>query len=618
MSWDETKKFNQDLFDKFKNSLLDIDPVKFIEGNLTIDGSPFDISGGWKPFAEIYRYICLKAVDEGSKPVVLVKGRQVGATTMAAAIELYFMACGLYGSSGRPPMRIMHMFPTIGLAAAYSRDKFTTMVKRAKPTNIMRANGTYKSALEDKMDTTSPANDNLHFKKFKNDNQIWIEGTGLDGDRIRGRTVDCLFFDEVQDMTAQAIGTADKIGIQAKYGDIGQGIKVLFGTPKNKGGAYYKMWGQSSQQYFHLHCESCEKHFPLYRPDVNWEEIWLYGFIVKCTHCGHEQDKRKSAEKGRWIGLRDESDPDVKLIGYHINQLYIPTFTKEKIISQKPENSPTNTERIYMNEVLGEFFDGEVGTISKEEIISACLEKEAKFSSSIPVNSGKRVYAGFDWGGKAALEIAAGTRRGTSYSCAVILSVDSPELFSVEFAVRLVKNDFQAKLDIVEELFRRYSIDIAVGDIGYANDLTPELQRTYGDSFLASRACGDTNKKINYRDDIFPKEIMFDRNHHIEELISLLRRGNIKFPQKSYSRVEWLIDHCCSMDIKVTQNRSGDPVRTFVKGSGPNDGFMALLNAYLAWKFDVSNGFKIVNPNQMAMKDERSVLSPIIARSSIL
>jgi len=53
------------------------------------------------------------------------------------------------------------------------------------------------------------------------------------------------------------------------------------------------------------------------------------------------------------------------------------------------------------------------------------------------------------------------------------------------------------------------------------------------------------------------------------------------------------------MEIKVTKDKSGEPLKKYVKGSTPNDGLMALLNAYLAWKFDVTQGFKIKDPKDM-------------------
>jgi len=248
-----------------------------------------------------------------------------------------------------------------------------------------------------------------------------------------------------------------------------------------------------------------------------------------------------------------------------------------------------------MNEVLGEFYDGEGGTISKEEIIDKCLE-DRKFAAQITPSDKIRVYAGFDWGQKANLDMMAGNRQGQSYSCAVILTAHGPELFSVDFATKLTKNDPQGKKDIVEEMFRRYSVNLSVGDVGDAGDLTHTLQSTYGDSFLGSRAANSVNGGIKYRDDVFPKEIVFDRDYYISEMFDLLRRGCIKFPQKSWDKVEWLINHCCSMEVKVTTDTKGEPKRHFVKGNTPNDGFMALLNAYLAWKFDVTQRFHIKQP----------------------
>lgn len=37
----------------------------------------------------------------------------------------------------------------------------------------------------------------------------------------------------------------------------------------------------------------------------------------------------------------------------------------------------------------------------------------------------------------------------------------------------------------------------------------------------------------------------------------------------------------------------GQPVKTFVKGPVPNDGFMALMYAYMAYKFDLTKGFSV-------------------------
>jgi hypothetical protein len=42
-----------------------------------------------------------------------------------------------------------------------------------------------------------------------------------------------------------------------------------------------------------------------------------------------------------------------------------------------------------------------------------------------------------------------------------------------------------------------------------------------------------------------------------------------------------------------TTIRSGMPYQMYVKGKEQNDGFMALIYAYLAYKFDKTCGFKV-------------------------
>ncbi|HLG26795.1 MAG TPA: hypothetical protein VI423_03330, partial [Paenisporosarcina sp.] len=170
----------------------------------------------------------------------------------------------------------------------------------------------------------------------------------------------------------------------------------------------------------------------------------------------------------------------------------------------------------------------------------------------------------------------------------------------------LKRNDMATKKEIVEEMFRQYSVRVAVGDIGYANDLTEILQKEHGDKFLASRAMSGTIKNhVKFVSDVFPKEIQFERDYYIAELYSMMKEGRIRFPYGSYEQIGWLINHCCSMEIKVTMDRGGELKQRYVKGSTPNDGFCSLLNAYLAFRWDISGGFNINDPNRMIIIDPK-------------
>jgi len=594
---------NKDIFNKLKSDLLNIDPVCFVEKYLTLDGKPFRINGnGYKPYADIYRYVGIKALEPTSKPLIIVKGRQTGATTMASALEMYFMGSGLFGVGDKPPIRIIHAFPQLELAAAYSKTKLNQMISasiRIESEDKKQGSKQQKSYMQSLLDQSTSTNESLGFKQFIGGNHIWIESTGLDADRIMGRSADIIFYDEVQKTTSQAIGNSLKILTAAKYGKPTKGVQVFFGTPRRKGSDFHKMWQMSSQKYFYLGCESCKQHFPLYTPESDdWENIWLYGFIVKCTHCGHEQDKRGAAERGKWISTRD--DNECSMIGFHINQLYMPFFTKEDVINEKPGIHPINTERVYQNEVLGEFFQGDSSPITIEDIREQCADIGRKFRARISPGEEQIIVMGIDYGQRADLEQLANPDKlknvGLSFSTAVILVTKGPGLLSIEYATKFKRNDIESKKGIIDHLMRNYSVQLAIGDIGYSNDFSTIMHSIYGDKYIVSRAHNRINDRIKYNQDAFPKEIIFERDYYYGELFEQMKKGQIRFPFGSYEQVAWLVEHCASMEIKPSLSKTGDHSIHYVKGSSPNDGIAALLNAYIAYKFILTNGFSIKNP----------------------
>jgi hypothetical protein len=604
---------SKDFFNKLKKQLIILDPVAFAEMYLTLDGKPFRVhKNGYRPFADIYRYVGIKALEPNAKPMIICKGRQTGATTMASVLEMYFMGSGIFGTGDKPPIRIIHTFPHLELAAAYSKAKLGQMIIGSIHVNTEtsgKKNIKPKSFMQSLLDPSSPTNDSLTFKQFIGGNHLWIESTGLDADRIMGRTADVMFFDEVQKTPGQAIGNALKILTTAKYGRPSKGVQIYFGTPRRKGSDFHKMWQTSSQQYYYLGCEKCEKHFPLYTPGSDdWQNIWLHGYIVKCTQCGHEQNKLEAAERGKWIALKDADDPDCLMIGFHINQLYMPMFTKEDILNEMPGKHPINTERGFQNEVLGEFFQGDSSPITPDEIRIHCGDVERKQRAQISSDEEQMIVMGIDYGAKADLEQLANPDKvksvGQSYSTAVILSVKGPDLLSVERAVKFKRNDIESKKGIIDKLMRDYSVQLAIGDIGFSNDFSTLMHTAYGDRYLVSRAHNKVNGHVKFSADAFPKEIVFERDHYISEFYELMKKGQIRFPYGDYEQIAWLVEHCSNMEIKPSISRAGEPTIHYVK-SGSNDGLSAAMNAYLAYKFLLTKGFTVNNPHLQgrSMKD---------------
>lgn len=591
-----------DAFDKLKDGILNLDPVYWIEKNLTIDGKPFKLTNnGYKPFVDIYRYLGIKALEKTGKPVVICKGRQIGATVLMAALECFFMASGNFGTNGRPAMRVMHAFPQLDLVSSYSKTKLNAMIDNARVDGIVKPGAKpLKNVVKSKLDTSAAANDSMGFKQFQNGNHLFIESLGLDGNRTMGKTADLIGFDEIQAAKWDAVSKTEKILTASQYGPKGKGVRLYFGTPLQSGSEFHKIWNKSSQQYYHLGCEKCGEHFPLYTPGSNeWETIWIHGQTVRCPHCSTDQDRIQALERGKWIAANKNEDCD--FIGFHISQLYIPFFDKKKILDEKPENHPTNSERVYQNEVLGEFYSGSSAPLTNEMIDRYCADRERKFAQFIKSNDNKTVVLGVDWGEKVDADLArVGEDRktgGQSYSCVVVCTVDGPDLLSVQFAKRLAKNDPESKRAEIEEIYRRYNISLAVADIGHGQDIGYNLSQTYS-NFICSRAVSSINGRVRYDKDVFPEEVKFERDYWIEEFIEFTKKGKVRFPYGQYDSVAWLVNHFCANDLKVSIDRYGQAKGRYVKGSTPNDGFMATLNAYIAMRHLQSKGFSVRNANQ--------------------
>jgi hypothetical protein len=577
-------------FESLKQELMKVDPISFAETFLTLDGKPFRVSNnGWKFVADIYRHISTTAMSSNGKPIVIVKGRQVAATTMATVLELHMVASGMYGVGEVPPVRVMHAFPTLDVMHSFSKDRLEKMIVESKQVpdfNDKRKAGKIKPYIEAQKNSKRDSTDSLYYKQFKNGNTLWCESIGNEGTRILGRTFDVCFFDETQDMTEIAIAKTTKCLTHAQHGTRPGGVQVYFGTPRQKGTFFHRLWEASDQRRYYLRCQDCGKYFLLYTPESDiWEkEIWLYENIVACPNCKCEQDKIEAVERGKWISTPGREDSDY--VGFHFNQLFIPYFTKEIVMKEKPENNPRNSEVIFNTEILGEFYSGAGMPITREEIYQMCRDQDRAFSRSI--SRGERVtYLGVDWGGKPDID---GVKRGQSFSCGVVLSVEHDGKFLVEYAEKLKSIDIDGKMRFIDNMFRRFSIRNAMGDIGFADDVSLELKKIYGEKYKTVRSSGSVSGGVKYNKDEL--ELVVEKDKMISEIFDLLRQGKFRFPWASYERIAWLISHCCSMESKVVM-RYGQVHQTYVKGRIQNDGLMALMYAYLAYKFDKTCGFKV-------------------------
>lgn len=586
----EVNKKIEEIFYDIKNNFMDYDPAYFIQNNLTLDGETFSVlDNGWKFMSDIYRYIALEATRTTGKPLVICKGRQIGATVMAAALDLYFTNSGLFTS---PPVKVAHLFPATALVRRFSQDKLETMIRSAKGDFINKNKLIHKE---------HGAVDNITMKQF-NTGTLWIESIGIDGDRVRGMSLDVAFFDEVQDMPGQAIGNVTKTLTASKYGPIGKGVQVYFGTPKERGSYFNRIWEQSDKRYYQLGCSSCKEYYFFYHSDLPdlWRTVWINDYDVKCTKCGHIEKKVSAIDNGRWIATKNPDE--ARYIGFHMNQLYIPYFKKQNILDLMPEFNPTQSERLWNNEVVGEFYSGAGMPLTRQDILDNCIDPDRSFASKINARE-KRTYLGVDWGGKVDSD---SIERGQSFSCVAVLSEGADGILSIEHSHKLREQSFGYKKDTIIECYRMFGITRGVSDWFFGQDVVHDLQLIYRDKFLGAQGSGALLNPLKFREDELI--VSYNKDLMIEELFDKIRKGKIRFPGKSFEKINWLIDHCTSMESS-TRLSNGQQIKTFKKGSGPNDGLMALLYAYMAWKFDATSGYT----EKPGVKKENSMPVPSLA-----
>ena len=580
---------SQQMFEDLKRSVAILDPVAFAESYLMIDAKPFRMTGnGWRWMTELYREVAAQATSKTAKPMVILKGRQIGATILAAVLSLYFTASGLYGTGpDKPPMRVLHAFPTLGIMAKYAKDKLNPMMQGSQGGFIA------KRALKKDKNLGKEANDDtITEKTFQGFSKLRIDSIGKDADRLRGLSQDVLLLDEVQDMTKAAIENAIRILTTAQYGPPQQGIQLYFGTPKNAGSYFWQIWEASDQRFFQPRCLKCDEYFFFYTIGSDeWKKIWVKEYDIKCPVCEHIQDKREAIERGRWQATKDSSE--CKYVGYHINILLSPLFKKESVMDHDPEINTSRSQRAWKNETLGEFYHSAGVPLEMDDIT---WDMGRGISKSVSDSADKIYTMGIDWGDKGDSELSVeegGTERGQSYTAVAILSLDRRGVYTVENAFRLKKNDFTYKVEVISELWRMFKVRQCAGDYMWGSDVIGHFQgpMQYGDKFIGCINSGSLGTKFSYKAN--DMRVVLNKDLVLEDVFNMFKKGKIVMPgaKGGYDYLYWLAEHCCGMETRTAQ-RYGSYVKKFVKGVVPNDGLMAVMYALVAAKFISSGGFK--------------------------
>lgn len=216
-----------------------------------------------------------------------------------------------------------------------------------------------------------------------------------DATRTRGPAIDCVVYDEIQDIQYDQIPIIQETMAMSPYKR-----EIFAGTPLDSTNTIHKIWKTSNQLEWMMKCTGCNHWNSLTEGNEPLKMIQPAG--LSCVKCG----KVISSRNGEWVSMNPEKS---LLTGYHLAQPILPHFNespKEWLEIYQKVHSGKNELRVIMNETFGLTYDTGSKPITQEELIKVCT-LGAQFESSdekkLKILSDRRTrYAlytmGVDWG----------------------------------------------------------------------------------------------------------------------------------------------------------------------------------------------------------------------------
>ena len=183
-----------------------------------------------------------------------------------------------------------------------------------------------------------------------------------DATRTRGPAIDCVVYDEVQDIQHDQIPIIQETMAMSPYKR-----EIFAGTPLDSTNTIHRMWKTSNQLEWMMKCTGCNHWNSLTEGNDPLKMIQPHGF--SCSKCS----KVLNSRDGEWVSMNPS---DYLITGYHLAQPLLPHFNEDpkewKEIYQKV-HSGKNELRVVMNETLGLSYDIGSKPITQEELVKVCL-----------------------------------------------------------------------------------------------------------------------------------------------------------------------------------------------------------------------------------------------------
>ena len=216
-----------------------------------------------------------------------------------------------------------------------------------------------------------------------------------DATRTRGPAIDCVVYDEVQDIQYDQLPIIQETMAMSPYKR-----EIFAGTPLDSTNTIHRIWQSSSQLEWMMKCVGCNHWNSLTEGNEPLKMVRAHG--LSCSKCG----SRINSRFGEWVSMNTSN---CLLTGYHLAQPILPHFNEDpkewKEIYEKVHSGKYEL-RTVMNETFGITYDVGAKPITKEELLKVCVlgpqfvEGNDKALPILEKNKNKYLYyaMGVDWG----------------------------------------------------------------------------------------------------------------------------------------------------------------------------------------------------------------------------
>jgi len=216
-----------------------------------------------------------------------------------------------------------------------------------------------------------------------------------DATRTRGPAIDCVVYDEVQDIQYDQLPIIQETMAMSPYKR-----EIFAGTPLDSTNTIQRIWQNSNQLEWMMKCSGCNHWNSLTEGNEPLKMVQPHG--LSCSKCAKQLDSRL----GEWVST---NPTEYLLTGYHLAQPLLPHFNENpkewKEIYEKV-HSGKNELRVIMNETFGLTYDIGSKPITREELVKLCVlgpqyeNGDERILSILNKNKGRYVTytMGVDWG----------------------------------------------------------------------------------------------------------------------------------------------------------------------------------------------------------------------------